>query len=90
MKFLENIYFRGALLWGGMAEVFLSRNHGAAGISKFSAIKRILPQFSANKDFVRMFKDEAKINMNLSHGNIVSIYDFGEEQESLLYCYGLH
>ena len=66
---------------GGMAEIFLSRNHGAAGISKFSAIKRILPQFSANKDFVRMFKDEAKINMNLSHGNIVSIYDFGEEQD---------
>ncbi len=64
---------------GGMAEVFLSRAPGAGGIGKFVAIKRILPQFSDNKEFVDMFKDEAKIAINLSHNNIVSIFEFGVE-----------
>lgn len=66
---------------GGMAEVFLARSTGASGIGKFVAIKRILPQFTDNKEFIRMFKDEAKIAMNLSHGNIVSIYEFGVENQ---------
>lgn len=64
---------------GGMAEIFLARSSGAGGISKFSAIKRILPQYSGNTDFITMFKDEAKINVNLSHSNIVPIYEFGVE-----------
>lgn len=66
---------------GGMAEVFLARSTGASGIGKFVAIKRILPQFTDNKEFIRMFKDEAKIAMNLSHSNIVSIYEFGVENQ---------
>lgn len=66
---------------GGMAEVFLARSNGASGIGKFVAIKRILPQFTDNKEFIRMFKDEAKIAMNLSHSNIVSIYEFGVESQ---------
>lgn len=61
---------------GGMAEIFLAKSPGASGISKFVAIKRILQQFSTNEDFVRMFKDEAKIVINLSHRNIVSMYEF--------------
>ncbi len=64
---------------GGMAEIFLAKSSGAGGISKFSAIKRILPQYSGNTDFISMFKDEAKINVNLSHSNIVPIYEFGVE-----------
>lgn len=64
---------------GGMAEIFLARSSGTGGISKFSAIKRILPQYSSNTEFINMFKDEAKINVNLSHSNIVPIYEFGVE-----------
>lgn len=64
---------------GGMAEIFLARSSGAGGISKFSAIKRILPQYSGNAEFINMFKDEAKINVNLSHSNIVPLYEFGVE-----------
>ena len=65
------------LAQGGMAEIFLARAPGAGGISKFVAIKRILPQYSDNQDFIRMFKDEAKIVVNLSHSNIVSVNEFG-------------
>jgi serine/threonine-protein kinase len=66
---------------GGMAEVYLSKSLGASGIGKFVAIKRILPQFTDNEEFVSMFKEEAKLVMNLNHGNVVSIYDFGIEHK---------
>jgi serine/threonine-protein kinase len=65
---------------GGMAEVYLAKSSGANGVNKFVAIKRILPQFSNNPEFISMFKEEAKVAINLSHSNIVSIYDFGIEQ----------
>ncbi len=66
---------------GGMAEVYLAKSSGANGVSKFLAIKRILPQFSDRTDYVEMFKDEAKIAINLNHSNVVSIYDFGIEKK---------
>jgi serine/threonine-protein kinase len=68
---------------GGMAEVFLAKIMAHTGISKFIAIKRILPQFSENPQFNDMFREEAKIAVNLNHSNIVSIYDFGFENNQL-------
>jgi len=65
---------------GGMAEVFLAKSSGVQGIGKFLAMKRILPQYSANEDFINMFTEEAKICVNLSHSNIAKIYEFGVEQ----------
>ena len=77
---------------GGMAEVFLAKRMGASGVQKFVAIKRILPQFSDSEEFVQMFKDEAKIAVNLSHSNVISIHDFGVEHEMFYlvmeYCEG--
>src|SRR3954468_25031563 len=63
-----------------MAEVFLARGTGAGGIGKFFAIKRILPQYADSPEFIEMFKDEAKIAINLNHSNIVSIHEFGVEK----------
>lgn len=68
------------LATGGMAEVFLARGMGTAGIGKFFAIKRILPQYADSPEFIDMFKDEAKIAINLNHSNIVSIHEFGVEK----------
>lgn len=68
---------------GGMAEIYLSKKLAAEGVQKFVAVKRILAQHSESEDFIRMFKDEAKIAVNLSHSNVVSIYDFGEENGQL-------
>lgn len=65
---------------GGMAEVFLSKSTGAVGVQKFVALKKILPQFSQNSDFIEMFKEEARIAVNLNHSNIVSIFEFGTER----------
>jgi len=67
---------------GGMAEVFLAKRVGMKGFEKLLAIKRILPQFSENEEFIAMFTDEAKIAAKLNHRNIVQIYDFGSQQGS--------
>lgn len=69
------------LATGGMAEIYLAKAPGAGGVHKFVAIKRILPQYSDVPDFIEMFKDEAKIAINLNHSNIVSIYEFGVEKK---------
>jgi serine/threonine protein kinase len=70
------------LAWGGMAEVLLARVSGADGFSREVVIKRILPQHSENAEFVRMFRDEARITAQLTHGNIVQVIEFGEDAGS--------
>lgn len=67
---------------GGMAEIFLAKLPGAAGFEKTLAIKRILPAWTQNPDFIRMLIDEAKIAVRLSHPNIVQVYELGLEDES--------
>ncbi len=66
---------------GGMAEVYLAKSAAANGLNKFVALKRILPQYFSNEEFIEMFKEEAKVAINLNHGNVVSIYDFGIEKK---------
>lgn len=65
-----------------MAEVFLARQRGEEGFERMVAIKRILPQVAEDDDFVRMFVDEAKIAVQLSHPNIAQIYDLGREGDT--------
>ena len=63
---------------GGMAEVFVARREGPHGFSKRVALKRILPQYCRDPDFVAMFIDEARIAARLEHPNVVQVFDFGE------------
>jgi serine/threonine-protein kinase len=68
---------------GGMAEVYLARRAGPHGFQKIVAVKRILPQFSRDPDFVAMFVDEARVCARLGHPNIVQVFDFGEQDGEL-------
>ncbi|HEY2292981.1 MAG TPA: TonB family protein [Thermoanaerobaculia bacterium] len=63
---------------GGMAEVWKARMRGVEGFQKTVAIKRILPHMTDNAEFVGMFIDEAKLAAQLTHPNIVHIYDLGK------------
>ena len=63
---------------GGMAEVFLAQQRGLEGFDRRVAVKRILPHLADSQDFVRMFLGEAKLAAQLSHPNIVHIYEFGK------------
>jgi serine/threonine-protein kinase len=66
---------------GGMAEVFLAKQSGPEGFQRLVALKRILPHLVDSQDFVRMFLDEARLAAQLSHPNVVHIYDFGKVDE---------
>jgi serine/threonine protein kinase len=62
---------------GGMAEVFLGKTEARFGVSKLVAIKTTL-QTGNPQQLKEMFFNEIRMSANLSHQNIVKIYDFGE------------
>ena len=61
---------------GGMGEVFLAREGGAA--PRAVVVKKVLPNLVANRAFVGRFLDEAKVVVRLSHNNIARVYAMGE------------
>ena len=63
---------------GGMAEVFLAQQKGLEGFDRRVAVKRILPHLADAPDFLRMFLTEARLAAQLTHPNVVHIYDFGK------------
>ena len=62
---------------GGMAEIFLARQHGSEGFEKPVVLKRIHTAFYADEQFRNMLVDEAHISMGLHHNNIVQVLDLG-------------
>ncbi len=46
-------------------------------------IKRILPAYGRDEDFVRMFADEARILGLIHHPNVVQAFEFGEDDGTL-------
>jgi serine/threonine protein kinase len=63
---------------GGMGEVFFARHEGPAGFAKPAVVKRILPHLAAEKTFVKMFLNEARLAALLQHTNVVQIFELGE------------
>ena len=64
---------------GGMAEVYLARDQL---LDRPVALKVLFPELSIDRSFVERFRREAQAAANLSHPNIVSVYDYGEEDGS--------
>lgn len=64
---------------GGMARVYLATLRGAVGFEKRLVVKQIRPELSLDGAFVRRFVEEAKIAVELSHPNIVPVYELGVE-----------
>lgn len=67
---------------GGMAEIYLGKQVGEDGFQRLCAIKRILPHFSQEAEFIQMFRDEAHICKRLQHANIVRVEGFEEVEGS--------
>ncbi|RKH54189.1 PEGA domain-containing protein [Corallococcus sp. AB050B] len=65
---------------GGMAVVHRARYTVAEGVSRSVVIKRVRDPYAQDPAFVKMFLNEARISMGLSHGNIVQVFDFGQEE----------
>src|SRR4051812_49994065 len=62
---------------GGMAEVYLAHDKL---LDRPVALKVLFPELSVDRSFVERFRREAQAAANLSHPNIVSVYDWGEEE----------
>ena len=68
----------GRLGQGGMGRLYLAAHEGAAGTSKIVALKCVLPELASRAEFKRMFLDEARVAIQLSHPNIVTTHELGE------------
>ena len=64
---------------GGMALVWKGRD---TFLNRLVTIKVLRPEYASDEDFVRRFRREAQAVASLSHPNIVSIYDVGQENDS--------
>lgn len=65
---------------GGMAELFLARERGLAGLERLVVIKRILPHLAHQQSFVEMFLREARIIARLQNPNVVQIFELNESE----------
>ncbi|MGA8370234.1 MAG: Stk1 family PASTA domain-containing Ser/Thr kinase, partial [Acidimicrobiales bacterium] len=61
---------------GGMAEVY--RAHDRL-LDRPVALKVLFPELSIDRSFVERFRREAQAAANLSHPNIVPVFDWGED-----------
>ena len=77
----DNYQLLSKIATGGMAEIFLAKHVNSPVNSMPIAIKKVLKQYSSNPTLVKMFLAEARIICNISHENIVKIYDFGKFED---------
>ena len=73
------------LATGGMAEIFLAKGVGSAGVERYVVLKRILRHRADDQVFVRMFLDEARLAAQLQHPNIAQVYDIGKLGDSYFF-----
>jgi serine/threonine-protein kinase len=64
---------------GGMAEVFKAVDEV---LGRTVAVKVLHPRYATEPNFVARFRQEAQAAANLSHPNIVNIYDWGRDGET--------
>ena len=61
---------------GGMAIVYKAK---CRLLNRYVAIKILRPEFTKDEQFVENFRRESQAAAGLSHPNIVSVYDVGQE-----------
>lgn len=62
---------------GGMAETFEATRAGTGGFEQRVCLKRVLPAFSEDEEFVARFQREARLAAQLRHTNVVGVIDVG-------------
>jgi serine/threonine-protein kinase len=72
----------GILGVGGMGVVYRARQHS---MDREVAVKILNPSFAGDAESVQRFLHEAKTASRLDHPNIITVFDFGQTQDGLLY-----
>ena len=70
---------RSQIARGGTAQVYLARD---LLLDRPVALKVLFPELSADHAFVERFRREAQAAANLSHPNIVPVFDWGESDRT--------
>ncbi|AKU90972.1 serine/threonine-protein kinase [Vulgatibacter incomptus] len=63
---------------GGMAEVSRAVVKEGPGAGRAVAVKRLLPEYVGNKQYVELFCAEAELSKSLVHPNIVEVLESGQ------------
>ena len=61
------------LATGGMAEIFAAKRPEGDIV----VVKRILPHYAENPQFVQMFLDEARVASRIRHPNVCQVFELG-------------
>jgi len=65
---------------GGMASVYRAVQTGVGGFRSVVAIKILHPHLARDKQFKKMFMEEARIGALLKHRCLLNVMDYGEEE----------
>lgn len=68
---------------GGMAEVWMGRRAAVGGATKSVAIKFMASSMANNERHRRMFLDEARLSMMMSHSNVIQVFDAGQDTDRM-------
>lgn len=79
-KQLLNYEIKSLIGEGGMGNVYLAEH---TSIGRKVAIKELRPELASNDEIRKRFKNEAKVMAQLQHPNIVSLYDYHEDENGL-------
>jgi serine/threonine-protein kinase len=68
---------------GGMARIYLGATETDLGGQRLVVVKQILPLLAQGPDFAGLLIEEAKLAAQLSHKNVVQVFDLGRENDIL-------
>ena len=61
---------------GGMAKVYKAKDQV---LNRYVAVKILRDEFTTDQEFIKRFEAEAQSAASITHPNIVSVYDVGNE-----------
>lgn len=67
---------------GGMAVVYRARHEA---LDRIVAIKVLSENLAASTEFMERFRREARTAANLRHPNVITVYDFGQDERGVPY-----
>jgi len=79
-KIISNYEIKSLIGEGGMGSVYLAHH---TQVSRRVAIKVLLPQYLKNQEIRLRFRNEASMMAHLQHPNIVSLFDYVEDDSGM-------